>query len=262
MGLGIEWTKTALSALVIGVATIVHGIAGFGLAQVAMGLMPLFRSPESASVIFSMVAVISNLRVWWSVREDFDWKAWIIPVAGLAVGMPLGIYVFSALDEQALRVAIGITLLIAVALIAAVRQSSVVKDWLAAREFEPDWKIGVVAGFLAGALGGAVAIPGPPMILYGAFMVAADYWESKKMKAIFTAFFGTLMLYRVGSLAVTGAVTPSLLVEAAAAVPALFLGAWLGIKIYDAIPERIFSWVVLAMLSINAVILLTSALGG
>jgi hypothetical protein len=261
MGLEIEWTKTALSALVIGLATVVHGIAGFGLAQVAMGLMPLFRSPESASVIFSIIAVISNLRVWWSVREHFDWKAWLIPVAGLAVGMPLGIFVFSALSEQALRIAIGITLLIAVALIAAVRQSSVVKDWLAERDFKPGWKIGVVAGFLAGALGGAVAIPGPPMILYGAFMVAADYWDSKKMKATFTAFFGTLMLYRVGSVAVTGGVTLSLLVEAAVAVPALFLGAWLGIKIYEVIPDRIFSWVVLGMLLVNAIILLVSALG-
>jgi uncharacterized membrane protein YfcA len=100
------------------------------------------------------------------------------------------------------------------------------------------------------------------MILYGAFMVAAEYWDSKKMKAVFTAFFGTLMLYRVGSVAITGAVTLSLLVEAAVAVPALFVGAWLGIKIYNVIPERIFSWVVLAMLTVNAVILLTSALGG
>jgi hypothetical protein len=255
----INWINTGLSALVIFVATIVHGIAGFGLAQVSMGIMPLFRSPASASAIFSVIAVVSNARIWWSVREDFDWKDWIIPVAGLAVGLPLGIFVFQFLNKSQLRIAIGVTLLVAVALIAAVRQSSVVKDWLKEQEFEPDWKIGVVAGFLAGVLGGAVAIPGPPMILYGAFMVAAGFWKGDKMKAIFTAFFGTLMLYRVGSLAVTGEMTVPRLVEAAAALPALFLGAWLGIKIYNLIPEDIFSWIVLVMLTINAFVLLFTA---
>lgn len=252
----INWINTGLSALVIFVATIVHGIAGFGLAQVSMGIMPLFRSPASASAIFSVIAVVSNARIWWSVREDFDWKDWIIPVAGLAVGLPLGIFVFQSLNRNQLRIAIGITLLVAVALIAAVRQSSAVKDWLKEQKFEPDWKIGVVAGFLAGVLGGAVAIPGPPMILYGAFMVAAGFWKGDKMKAIFTAFFGTLMLYRVGSLAVTGEMTVPRLVEAAAALPALFLGAWLGIKIYNLIPEDVFSWIVLVMLTINAFVLL------
>ena len=49
----INWINTGLSALVIFVATIVHGIAGFGLAQVSMGIMPLFRSPASASAIFT-----------------------------------------------------------------------------------------------------------------------------------------------------------------------------------------------------------------
>ena len=258
--MNLNWFDTLLSALVIFGATAVHGIAGFGLAQVSMGLMPLFRSPASASAIFSVIAVISNARVWWSVREDFRWKDWGAPVAGLVVGMPIGIYVFQTLDETQLRIAIGITLLVAVVLIAAARQFSIVQEWLKDTGLEPDWKIGVVAGLLAGLLGGAVAIPGPPMILYGALLVATDFWEGSQMKAVFTAFFGTLMLYRVASLAVTGAMTLPLLVEAAIALPGLFLGAWIGIKIYDLIPERVFSWIVLGMLTANAIVLLVTSL--
>jgi hypothetical protein len=64
------------------------------------------------------------------------------------------------------------------------------------------------------------------------------------------------MLYRVGSLAVTGAVKGPWLIEAAATLPGLFLGAWIGIKIYDLIPEEIFRWVVLVMLTLNAFVLL------
>jgi uncharacterized membrane protein YfcA len=64
------------------------------------------------------------------------------------------------------------------------------------------------------------------------------------------------MLYRVGSLVVTGGMTVSRLVEAAVALPGLFLGAWIGIKIYNRIPDEIFGWVVLAMLTANAFVLL------
>jgi len=46
-----DWVTTGLSAVVILVAAAVHGIAGFGSAQVSMGIMPLFRSPSSASIM-------------------------------------------------------------------------------------------------------------------------------------------------------------------------------------------------------------------
>jgi hypothetical protein len=49
------WITTGLTAVVILVAAAVHGIAGFGFAEVSMGVMPLFRSPSSASIIFTAV---------------------------------------------------------------------------------------------------------------------------------------------------------------------------------------------------------------
>lgn len=76
------------------------------------------------------------------------------------------------------------------------------------------------------------------------------------MKAIFTAFFGTLMLYRLLAVLVAGSFTMPLFLEALIVMPALFLGSWLGIKIYNHIPEKIFSWFVLIMLTINALVLL------
>ncbi|MFW6279090.1 MAG: sulfite exporter TauE/SafE family protein [Bacillota bacterium] len=255
----INWMITLLSFLVIIIGTLVHGIAGFGLAQVAMGLMPLFRSPKSASIIFSLIAVLSNLRIWWSVREHFEVRDWSAPVAGLIVGMPIGIYFFSSLNSGQLRIAIAITLFIAVILIALMKQLKFLQQWLSQTSIEPDWKTGILAGFAAGILGGAVAIPGPPMIIYGTFMVATGIWQSKRMKAVFTAFFGTLMLYRFLSLAINGVVTTKLMLETLIILPGLFIGAWLGIKVYNHIPEKIFSWIVLLMLTINAFILLITA---
>lgn len=251
-----DLVETSLTFLVITLGTLVHGIAGFGVAQVSMGLMPLFRSAASASIIFSLIAVFSNLRVWWSVRDKFVVKDWLFPVLGLVFGMPLGIYVFSSFSESQFRIAIGITLILAVILIIFLKRLEFFKNWLKKKNFNPGWKSAVAAGFIAGIFGGAVAIPGPPMIIYGTFMVAAGFWESKRMKAVFTAFFGTLMFYRLIAVIVTGSFTLPLLLESLIVMPALFLGSWLGIKIYNHIPEKIFSWLVLVMLSINALVLL------
>ncbi|MFO7942615.1 MAG: sulfite exporter TauE/SafE family protein [Bacillota bacterium] len=254
--MGIDLLEVGITAFVFFLAAIVHGIAGFGFAQVSMGLLPLFRSAGAASVVFSMVAVAANARVLWSVREDFQWKDWAIPVAGLAAGMPIGIHYFQQLGEDQLRSIIGATLLLAVILIVAMRQLPFIRNWIEESGFEPGWIWGVAAGFLAGILGGAIAIPGPPMIMYGTFMVGAGLWKGQRMKAVFTAFFGTVQLYRLASLLIAGSVTIPLVTQAALGLPALFLGAWLGILIFRHISQGIFRWVVLAMLTTNALILL------
>ena len=252
----IEWINALYTALTIFVATIVHGIAGFGFAQVAMGIMPLFRSAASAAVVFSMVAVVSNFRVWWSVREEFEWKEWIKPMIGLLAGMPVGLYFFDQMDKSQLRLAIGIVLMIGVVFVILAKQTDLLKKWFKGREYKHGWKLPIAVGFIAGILGGAVAIPGPAMILYGTFMAASGKWSPKKMKSIFTAFFGSLMLYRVIAVSIQGEMTGSLALEAAIAIPGLLLGAWIGIYIFNKIPQKVFNWFILALLTVNAFILI------
>ncbi len=258
--MAIEWVLTTLTSFVIFTATVIHAIAGFGYAQVAMGLLPLFRQPSSASVVFTITAIVSNARVFWSVRDNFSWKDWGFPVGGLVFGLPLGIYVFKGLDDALMRLVIGVVLILSVIFIIVVKQSSTVDQWLEQKNVRPDWKSGFLAGFIAGILGGAVAIPGPSMILYGAVMISLGLWHAEKMKAILTAFFGTLMTYRLMALIVTADVTVSLATEAMIALPALLIGAWVGIKIFNYLPQKIFSWIVLGGLTINAIILIITAL--
>lgn len=252
----IQWLETILTSGTILIASIVHGIAGFGLAQVAMGIMPLFREAASAAIIFSMVAVVSNFRVWWSVRDDFDWKDWIKPVIGLVIGLPIGLYVFGQLNKDQVRIAIGIVLLLAVVLITLGKQTSIMKSWFENKDYSGGYALPILAGLIAGILAGAVAIPGPPMILYGTFMVATGNWDGKKMKATFTAFFGTVMLYRVASTIFQGNMTMDLFIQALIAIPSMLIGAYIGIKIFKKIPQKIFNWIILIMLTINAFILL------
>jgi len=188
-------------------------------------------------------------------------EKWIVPVGGLVVGMPLGIVVFSGFDAAQMRVAIGAVLVLAVIVVGATQQLDVVTDWIEEKDYRPGKIIGATAGLLAGILGGAVAVPGPPMIVYGAFMSASGFWTDKEMKATFTAFFGTLMLYRLGSLTYTGAVTTPLMIEGcrrrADGVPRC-LDRCIHLRPHPR--ARIFQWVVLALLTVNAFVLLFTAI--
>ncbi|MFP4545775.1 MAG: sulfite exporter TauE/SafE family protein [Methanomassiliicoccales archaeon] len=255
-----DWIITSLTSIVIFGAALIHGIAGFGFAQVSMGLLPLFRSASTASVIFNIAAVFSNSRVFWSVRKDFRVNDWLVPVGGLALGMPLGIYIFQGLSEAQLRLAIGAILILGVVVMVPLQEKGRAEEWIRSKGIRPGWKTGFTVGLLSGVLGGSVAIPGPPMILYGAFMLANDLWESPRMKAVCTAFFGTLMAYRLAALTITGAVTWPLALEALVTLPALFVGAWIGIRIYRKVPERIFGWLVLSGLTANALVLISSSI--
>lgn len=252
----INWLITFLTSLTIFFASIVHGIAGFGLAQLGMGILPLFRSPQSAAIIFSIVAVFSNFRVWWSVRDSFDFKEYLKPLIGLTVGMPMGLYLFNQMNTEQVKTAIGATLLIAAILIILNNQTKMIEKWFENKDYEPKWLLPISVGLIAGLLGGAVAIPGPPMVFYGTFMAANGLWTNEKMKSIFTAFFGTLMLYRVFSVAVTGDVTGALSLEALIAIPPMLLGSWIGISIFKNISNKWFNWLVIALLILNALILL------
>jgi uncharacterized membrane protein YfcA len=250
---------TAYTSIIIFFAAIVHSIAGFGFAQVAMGLLPLIRDAQHASVIFNILAIVTNGRVLWSVKDSFDLKSWGLPVIGLVFGMPVGIYFFQSLNPSQFRLGIGLTLLLAVILIISIRQIEYFQNLMKKSTWEPGTKTAILTGFIAGIFGGSVAIPGPPMILYGAFLMASNKWEGNRMKAVFTGFFGTLMLYRLSGLVWAGDVTNALVFEAIIAIPAMLIGSGLGIWIYEKIPENIFQWIVIVGLTINAFILIFTA---
>lgn len=63
MNMDIDWIVTLWSALVVLVATTVHGITGFGTGQIMMGVLPFFRDAGSASIVVTIVIFITNLRV-------------------------------------------------------------------------------------------------------------------------------------------------------------------------------------------------------
>jgi uncharacterized protein len=83
-----------------------------------------------------------------------------------------------------------------------------------------------------------------------------DYWSAKQMKAIFTSFFAANLLYRLGVLTFQGEMTAEIAVEALAIIPAIILGTWIGIKLFNIIPREIFRWFIIAFIFVLGLLLI------
>jgi uncharacterized membrane protein YfcA len=256
--LEIDWIYI-LAFLVIVLSALINGVTGFGFSLFAMGFLPLFIEPASATIICTALALIANIRVFFSVRKNFVIKDFLVPSAGLIIALPIGVYFFRQLDSNQLRLFIGIALLIAVAVMISVNHNRLLNDWLKKGNFRFGNWLGLTAGSLGGFLGGTASIPGPPIILYGTFNVSFNNWTTQRMKAFFNAFFASVMMLRLVNLSITGDITRYDILLSLFCIPAVFIGAWAGIRIFTKTPHSLFNHIVLVLLSANALILIVTA---
>jgi len=69
-------------------------------------------------------------------------------------------------------------MMIGAVVILLLRQIKRIREWIKGTGWQPGWVSGVLAGFLSGIFGGAVSIPGPPMVHYRLYLrtgITADY---------------------------------------------------------------------------------------
>src|SRR5262249_12735546 len=95
-------------------------------------------------------------------------------------------------------------------------------------------EIGV--GLLGGVLGGIAGLSGPPPIVWGALRA----WPKAQRRQTLQVFNTVVLTAMLLASLVSGLVDVRLLVASAIALPATFLGHWLGDRLYRSAPDRHF----------------------
>ncbi|MGH7353773.1 MAG: sulfite exporter TauE/SafE family protein [Candidatus Rokuibacteriota bacterium] len=164
-----------VGAIAVALATFVMGLAGFGIALVAMALLPYVMAPADAVVLLTIYAAVFAVVLFVPVRGDFAPRAVGSLALGTIAGTPLGVWALAALPASAMTRLIGLALLAAVAFELAGRLPALLtgRGW------------GLAAGALAGVIGGAVGTPGPPVVLYA----TTQGWSPRRFRANVQAFF-------------------------------------------------------------------------
>jgi uncharacterized membrane protein YfcA len=201
---------------IVFVATLIRSAFGFGEGLVAVPLLA-FCIPVSQAV--PLVGLLSVTIAGVVVVQD--WKkihlrstAWL--VLPTFFGIPLGVLLLTSRHSQALKAALALIL------IAFSAYSLIGRKPPELREDNRAWLL--ICGFVAGVLGGAYGMNGPPLAIYGAMR----RWSAQHFRATLQGYFLPASLvgvigYRMAGL-LTSTVTRYYLLSLPLTLAAIFLG--------------------------------------
>jgi uncharacterized membrane protein YfcA len=233
----------ALIGAVLFLACLAQSVTGFGLAIVGMPLLRLLGVPTAlASPLVAFVALSLRPLMLYHYWQAFRWRdIWRLVVASV-LGIPLGVWLVRVMSEDFASALMGVVLI-------AYAAHRIFGGRVTAR-LNVRW--GYVAGFLAGVLGGAYNIFGPPAIVYA----SAQGWEKEAFKANLQAFALAISVLTSGAHALSGNLTPDLLALLLIGVPCAVFGMVLGFWLDPFISKERFGQVITVFLVVMGVSLM------
>jgi hypothetical protein len=210
---------------IVFLATLIRSTFGFGEALIAVPLLALFVPIEVATplaVLISItIAAIVVVQDWSKIHlRSVGWL--LVPTLA---GIPLGIALLASSHPQAVKA------LLALILIAFSSYFLIGRSPLHLRDDHRAWLLG--CGFLAGILGGAYGMNGPPLVIYGAMR----RWSPQHFRATLQGYFLPASIVTVVGFWFSGlwtrTVTHDYLLSLPATIPAVFLGRWLNHRLRE-----------------------------
>ncbi len=238
-----NWPLFFLIALAITGSGFVQSSLGFGYAIVALGILPYFFDIRQANVIVSLTILVPLVFSTWAYRRGLEWPTLLWCLGGAAIGLPMGLFVFSTIDSRWLVRGTGFAILLLAldGLFLSSRNSS---------GKAPSFLWTTFAGAASGLLAGAVGVGGPPVVAYA----SRHPWSPNQIKAFLLSFSLMLSLLRVFGLAMTGWIDEKGIFYSAIALPFGLIGGYLGTRFsrkIDALQFRRITMAVLLLLSIG-----------
>ncbi len=202
-----------LIAVAIFAASFVQVVAGFGFALLCMPIMVILVPVEQAVVVSTLISVLSTASQAIQLRAHAQVPLLKRLLVGSFLGMPLGLVILNVVSDFALQLTLGISVLIATALLARN---------LNLAHVGPRMDVGL--GFVSGVLATSLSTNRPPLV----FDLQARRLPAEQFRATISATFA---IGSVGGLALfiaDGKITRTGINAALIALPAWAVGQLLG----------------------------------
>jgi uncharacterized membrane protein YfcA len=195
-------------------ASVLRAYTGFGFALAAVPVFSLFLAPTDVVVLaaaLSLVVGLMSVRQWWGVYSPRE----MLPLVLLAcVGTALGAALLLTMSVAEFQFWAALAVLLACPAVILARPQAPLRNRA----------LTCGSGLLSGLMNGALAIPGPPMIVYALL----TEFDPRRSRALLTMFFTITSVAALFSYAVGGLMRWQHLQFALLALPALYLGDRLG----------------------------------
>ncbi len=234
--------------IVVFVATLIRSAIGFGEALFAVPLLalrlPLEIAAPLAVLISITIALIVVAQDWRKVHaRSMGWLMF-----ATIFGIPLGLALLTS-NHQGVVKAVLALLIIAFSVYSLVgsRPPELTHDSL-------PWLLG--CGFVAGVLGGAYGMNGPPLAIYGAMR----RWSAQQFRATLQGYFLPASILGMIGYWLKGlwvpAVTHYFLLSLLPIVPAILLGKFINHRLHG---HAFLKYVYFALMAIGTVLLIQAA---
>jgi uncharacterized membrane protein YfcA len=218
----------------------VRGFSGFGSALIYVPLMSAIYGPQTGAATFLLTDVVTGIVFSLGVWRLAVWRE-VIPISLAAIfAAQFGTLILQYADPVSLRwVMAALVLVIVVVLSSGWRYHG-----------RPMLAVTVAVGLVAGVLGGAVQIMGPPVVLF--------WLSSTASAAVVRANFVVLFALFAAALTVTylanGLLTPEVLAIAAIVAPLHIAAMFAGSKLFDRASETAYRRVAYLVIALAALV--------
>ena len=227
-------------------ASLIRSAFGFGESLIAVPLLALYIPLEVAAPLSVLVSITVA-----GVVVIQDWKKIHIGSAGWllafsVLGIPLGLWLLTSANEQLVKAGLG-AVIIAFSVYSLTGKTPAIKsdNW--------SWLSG--CGFLAGILGGAYGLNGPPLVIYGAMR----RWTAQHFRATLQGYFLPASIIGMIGYWLAGLWTPLVtryyLISLPAVIPAVFMGRIMNHRLHG---ESFFKYIYAGLLIIGVIFIIQS----
>ena len=228
-------------AAVVLLGAFLQAVVGLGVGLLSAPVIALV-DPSLVPVLPLWVALMVSGAMLLGERRHVDWRslAWALPAR--VPGTVLGAWLVVHFSEGQISVAVGVMVLLAVAVTLHTVEVELTPISLS------------VAGLTAGAAGTATSIGGPPIaLLY-------QRQAPEVVRSTLSVFFFVGVILSLLGLWAGGSLTAASWHLAVVLSPAVAVGLWAGSRLRDRVPRHHFRLAMLAVCGASAVALLARAL--
>lgn len=249
-----EFTRYGLVFVVVFLSNFQGSITGFGATVLSLPFVTLLIGLDMAVPVLVMqawlLAVLIVIEAWRHIR----WPAFGKLLGFVVVGLPVGMWMASAMPEGPLKLVLGVfTLGVSIHGLIHPMPAEVGEDGLSG------WKGGAMTALLplGGVIHGAFGAGGPLMVVYCA-RALPDKSLFRVTMSLLWLVLNTILISRWVA---AGSLTIDILRVAAVCVPFTLAGLALGAPAHYRVDELLFRRVVYAVLMAAAAVLLYSVFG-
>ncbi len=243
---GLNGPQFLVLSLIILVAAIIRGYAGFGFSAIVVAAGSLYMPTREVVPLVLMLEVVASVQMARQVWHDVNWKLVFWILSGSLLFIPIGQSILLWIAVESMRVVAAVLLLSAVVLNASGKTIPV-------RSSPGGW---FFIGTVSGLMNGLMAMGG----MWGMVLLLGSGIQVVTLRASLVALFFITDTYAILTGTGQGLVNSTIFLRFLWTLPALFLGVWLGSRRFDGSNAKTYRKVVLMVLAALAISLLIKAL--